>query len=374
MIEQTNLLRTKILAEETEKRVTAIEKADGQKDKTKDIEETAVLNVKNQRGLKSYIEINCKETTGISYRFSASIKSGIIQTVIFYGGGKQLGRVSQVSEASQEFPLLLQKGKNLLYAQCSFPAGQEPTELTYSFNVKGKFNYELKDDGIELLGQKYIVKKYGDTITFYNAETLEGIISYVGGKDFSCALLSNDRVGIVKNGYDGSEKIECYNADVFTSSSSVSVGDEFTKSAIRKYGDFYAVYLLKGNTIYERLYTDKSTYSQTKLPFRAKNIGIFPYEDFDYFYYTDLSDNFIVCQIEKEKTFTQIWKYPCGKIKKARLYEAGTVIFVSYKIGEIVVEKALDSNSVNVLGVGDDAVRLSDGTLIIRRNNELIKI
>jgi hypothetical protein len=106
--------------------------------------------------------------------------------------------------------------------------------------------------------------------------------------------LKNGDFAVLIRKFEDVNRLFLYRKDDFSQLAQINVPEKFSTGAVRKLGDLYSLYLLKGNYVFELVYSDKSTYSQTKLPIKAKNISVFSGKTKDYFCYEDLFGNFVV--------------------------------------------------------------------------------
>ena len=89
--------------------------------------------------------------------------------------------------------------------------------------------------------------------------------------------------------------------------------------------------------------------------------------------YTDLNDNFVISVIKKDEPFKKIESFTFGKIKNPRIYEVGSSCYLSYKCGQLVVERKIAvQGSFLVVGVGDEGVKVNGNTVI--RQADQIKL
>ncbi len=373
MIDRIKLIKTENLAEETEKRVRGLESETSKIEKVREHIETLTLKIGDQNTLLKNLEIYCKEQTGIIVRLQLSTGTLTMTQIVVSVNKKRTAVYRSKTSIDEEILFIANSGKNLIRIQSSFASGEEKQNYTCTLNVVGEFSLKEQQNEIALLDKKYIAHYYADSVALYNAQTLERVIGFLSAKEFRCALLKDERVAVLKKTFDDECNLTIYSKDDFALESNKILSEKYSSSAIRKTGDFYTLYFLKGNYVYERYYTAESTYSQTKLPFKAKKISVLSGNENDYLTYTDLNDNFVISVIKKDEPFKKIESFTFGKIKNPRIYEVGSSCFLSYKCGQLVVERKIAvQGSFLVVGVGDEGVKVNGNTVI--RQADQIKL
>ena len=373
MIDRIKLIKTENLAEETEKRVRSLESASSKIEKVREYSETITIKIGDQNTLQKNLEIYCKEQTGVILRLQLSTGTLTMKQVVVSFNKKRTAIYKSVTSLDEEILFIANSGKNLIKIQSSFATGEEKLNYTCTLKVVGEFSLKEQQNEIALLGQKYLAHYYADSVALYDAQTLERVIGFLSAKEFRCALIKDDKVAVLKKTFDDECHLMIYSKDTFDLESNKILSEKYSSSAIRKTGDFYTLYFLKGNYVYERYYTAESTYSQTKLPFKAKKISVISGNENDYLTYTDLNDNFVISVIKKDEPFKKIESFTFGKIKNPRIYEVDSSCYLSYKCGQLVVERNIaEQGSFLVVGVGDEGVKVNGNTVI--RQADQIKL
>ena len=367
--------KTEILAEETEKRVRVLENKNQEKEDFKTIEESQTIIVKNGNTMNKYIDFYCNEQTGVVFDLSVASLPETMVVVRVLLNGKTVLQYPKSTSLNEKINLLAKEGKNQIKLIIKFTIGSQFPIVDFNFKLTGDFVYKEPSSFLEPLEQNFIVIHSADSISFYDTANFEIKNSFIGSKEFSCAILSNGNVAVLVKNFDDTNKLIVYNKDDFSVVNQINLTEKFTSCKVRKVGDYYSLYFLKGNFIYERVYSQESTYSQTKLPFKAKNISVFSGGAQDYFCYEDLFGNFVVSIIKQGLPFEKIKTYTFGKIKNPKVYEVGGVCFLSYKCGQLVVERQLEANSnLTILGVGDEGLKLTNGKVVLLNKQKITLI
>lgn len=368
------LKRVQTAIEELEKRVYKLEAKVISSQGTSEIFQTVKdIPFSSSNNVKFFDFIGLKRMGAIiKIKISSSIDNQIYFN--FYHNDVLKKHVNGNCPIEVELDVITEIGNNRITVEALGFTDGETHVLSFDVSIVGFADNQPIEPHLGYVGDNFLYLVQGDTIKCIDSSTMQTRLTSTGNDDADMAYYEQDFLVIMKRkGED--VLLERYDK-AYKYYSCQSFKDKFTDCAITCYDGYIDVIYVKSNYLYHTAcFMYSPQYITQKLPIKAKSVRAFVFNSIRYLLYKSLTDNYFVVSVNQSVSFKAEKTYSIGKVENANLCLVDGTIYVTYKQGNSVMKRKLDfSDEPTLLGVGDEGVITGDGSVIIRRGDELIKL